>query len=149
MRFWKALALTFIVAIAIPSVTQPSVTHAKAKTRAHAAVSEAAAGEKFRKALDKLDPQTRLEQVCDIEAMSRIKKDQKYKPDRAQGAASAEPKTVGDKITAKGGAFRSKGEWFELSFVCEATPDHTKVLSFEYQTGKPIPKDKWEEYGLF
>jgi hypothetical protein len=151
MRFWKALvwkalALTLVVAIAVPS----TAAQAKTKTRGkQVAVSQAAAGEKFRKALDRLDPQTRLEQVCDLEAMNRIKKDQKYKPDRAQGAASAEPRTEGHKITAKGGAFRSKGDWYELSFTCEATPDHTKVLSFEYQTGKSIPKEKWEEYGLF
>jgi hypothetical protein len=147
MRFWKALALTLIVAIAAPSITARAKT--KARGKRVAAVSEAVAGEKFRKALDRLDPQTRLEQVCDLEAMNRIKKDQKYKPDRAQGAASADPKTEGHKITAKGGAFRSSGGWFELSFTCEATPDHMKVLSFEYQTGKPIPKEKWEEYGLF
>jgi hypothetical protein len=146
MRFWKVFALTLIVAIAAPSIDANAKTKKRSKS---AGISQAAASEKFRKALDRLDPQTRLEQVCDLEAMNRIKKDQKYKPDRAQGAASAEPKTEGHKITAKGGAFRSKGDWYELSFVCEATPDHMKVLSFEYQTGKPIPKEKWEEYGLF
>jgi Domain of Unknown Function (DUF930) len=147
MRFWKILALTLVVAIAAPSVAAEAKTKARGKK---VAISQAAAGEKFRKALDRLDPQTRLEQVCDLEAMNRLKKDPKYKPDRAQGAASAEPKTEGHKLTATGGAFRSKGDWYELSFTCEATPDHTKVLSFEYQTtGKPIPKAKWEEYGLF
>jgi hypothetical protein len=145
MRFSKLLALTLAVAVAGPSIS----AHAKTKRVKQAAISKAAQGEKFRQALDRLDPQTRLEQVCDLEAMKRIKKDQKYSPDRAQGAASADPKTEGDKLTATGGAFRSKGDWYELSFVCQATPDHMKVLSFEYQTGKPIPKAKWEEYGLF
>mgnify|MGYP002651049220 FL=1 len=145
MRFWRFLAVTIIVAIAAPA----TAANAKTKRTKTAAVSKAAAGEKFRKALDRLDPQTRLEQICDLEAMTRIKKDQKYSPDRAQGAASADPKTEGDKLTATGGAFRSKGDWYELTFVCQATPDHMKVLSFEYQTGKPIPKTKWEEYGLF
>ena len=147
MRFWKTLALTLVVAIAASPIAADAKTKKGGK---RVAVSQAAAGEKFRKALDRLDPQTRLEQVCDLEAMNRLKKDPKYKPDRAQGAASAEPKTEGHKLTATGGAFRSKGDWYELSFVCEATPDHTKVLSFEYQTtGKSIPKAKWEEYGLF
>jgi hypothetical protein len=145
MRFWKLFALTLIVAIASPSMP----ASAKTKRTRHAAISKAAEGEKFRKALDRLDPQTRLEQVCDLEAMNRIKKDRKYAPDRAQGAASAEPKIEGDKLTATGGAFRSKGDWYELSCVCQATPDHMKVLSFEYQTGNPIPKAKWEGYGLF
>jgi hypothetical protein len=145
MRFWTILALTLVVALTGSSIA----ADAKTKRTKTAAVSKAVAGEKFRKALDRLDPQTRLEQICDLEAMNRIKKDQKYAPDRAQGAASADPKTDGHKLTATGGAFRSKGDWYELSFVCEATPDHMKVVSFEYQTGKPIPKAKWEEYGLF
>lgn len=145
MGFWKPFALSLIVAIAAPSVD----AGAKTKRKKTAAISQAAAGEKFRKALDRLDPQTRLEQICDLEAMNRIKKDRKYSPDRAQGAASAEPKTEAHKLTATGGAFRSKGDWYELSFVCEATPDHMKVTSFEYQTGKPIPKAKWEEFGLW
>jgi hypothetical protein len=145
MRVWKLFGLALIVAIATPSVP----ASAKTKRTRHAAISKAAEGEKFRKALDRLDPQTRLEQVCDLEAMNRIKKDRKYAPDRAQGAATAEPKTEGDKLTATGGAFRSKGDWYELSFVCQTTPDHMKVLSFEYQTGNSIPKAKWEEYGLF
>ncbi|AMN42090.1 DUF930 domain-containing protein [Rhodoplanes sp. Z2-YC6860] len=145
MRFWKILALALIVALAGSSIA----ADAKTKRTKTAAVSKAGVNEKFRKALDRLDPQTRLEQICDLEAMNRIKKDQKFSPDRAQGAASADPKTDGHKLTATGGAFRSKGDWYELSFVCEATPDHMKVLSFEYQTGKSIPKAKWEEYGLF
>jgi hypothetical protein len=145
MRFWTIFALGLIISLAGSSIA----ADAKTKRTKTAAVSKAVVNEKFRKALDRLDPQTRLEQICDLEAMNRIKRDQKYSPDRAQGAASADPKTEGHKLTATGGAFRSKGDWYELSFVCEATPDHMKVLSFEYQTGKSIPKAKWEEYGLF
>jgi hypothetical protein len=103
----------------------------------------------FQQALTRLDPQTRLEQICDREAMRRIKDEKKLPVDRAQGAASAEPKTEGHKLTAKGAAYRSKGAWYGLTFVCEASADHMKVLSFEYQTGEPIPKAKWEDYGLW
>ena len=117
------------------------------------AVSSAAASDRRQKQLEfqlkRLDPQTRLEQVCDREAMRRIKDEKKLPVDRAQGAASAEPKTEGHKLTAKGAAYRSKGAWYGLTFVCEATPDHMKVLSFEYQTGDAIPKAKWEDYGLW
>ncbi|MGO8381525.1 DUF930 domain-containing protein, partial [Rhizobium ruizarguesonis] len=38
----------------------------------------------IKKQLEKLDPSTRLEQSCDTEAMSRIKKDSTgFKPDKA------------------------------------------------------------------
>ena len=118
---------------------------ALAKPKARKVSAEA----KFQTALGRLDPQTRLEQVCDLEAMKRVKRDKKFPADRAQGAASAEPKTANHTLTATGGAFRSKGAWYELSFVCQASPDHRKVLSFEYQTGKAIPESKWEDYGLW
>src|SRR5262245_61739714 len=133
MNSRMALSLALIVAFVTPSMA------AKSKKSKVGRVSSEA---QFQKALDRLDPQTRLEQVCDLEAMKRIKQDKKFLPDRAQGSASTEPKTEGDTLTAKGGAFRSKGGWYELSFVCQASPDHKKVLSFEYQTGKSIPESK-------
>ena len=120
-----------------------------APSMAKSKVRKVSAQAKFQTALGRLDPQTRLEQVCDLEAMKRIKQEKKFPADRAQGAASAEPKTDGHTLTATGGAFRSKGAWYGLSFVCQASPDHMKVLSFEYQTGKAIPESKWEDYGLW
>jgi Domain of Unknown Function (DUF930) len=103
----------------------------------------------FQQALNRLDPQTRLEQVCDREAMKRLKEEKKLAVDRAQGSASAEAKTDGHKLTSTGGAYRIKSGWHGLTYVCQASPDHTKVLSFEYQTGDAIPKAKWEDYGLW
>ena len=135
----KILVMALICAFAAPAM-------AKSKVRKVSKVSSEA---KFQNALGRLDPQTRLEQVCDLEAMKRIKQDTKVPVDRAQGAASAEPKTEGDTLTAKGGAYRSKSAWYELSFVCQASADHMKVLSFQYQTGKAIPESKWEDYGLW
>src|SRR5438105_3921468 len=137
-----------VVALAC-MVAAPAPATAKSKVRKAAKISKVSADAKFQAALNRLDPQTRLEQVCDLEAMKRLKQEQKFPADRAQGAASAEPKTEGHKLTAKGGAYRSKGAWYELSFVCQADPEHMKVLSFEYQTGKAIPESKWEDYGLW
>ena len=103
----------------------------------------------FQSSLISLDPQTRLEQVCDLEAMKRIRQEKKVPVDRAQGSASADSKTEVHKLTATGGAFRSKGSWYELSYVCITSQDHMKVLSFGYQTGNAIPKAKWEDFGLW
>ena len=136
----KILAVVLICCFAAPAMAA-----AKSKSKARKVSSEA----RFQTALGRLDPQTRLEQVCDLEAIKRIKREKKLPADRAQGAASAEPKTEGHTLTATGGAYRSKGAWYELSFVCQASPDHMKVVSFEYQTGKAIPESKWENYGLW
>ena len=49
------------------------------------------------KGLKELDLNARLEQRCDIEAMSRIAKDKKgYRPDRVVAGATAETKIDGD-----------------------------------------------------
>ena len=146
-----ALALAFVApAAAAKKKADPAATASKTKKKKGARKGPRIPPEaQFQQALTRLDPQTRLEQVCDREAMRRIKDEKKLPVDRAQGAASAEPKTEGHKLTAKGAAYRSNGAWYGLTFVCEATPDHMKVLSFEYQTGEPIPKTKWEDYGLW
>jgi hypothetical protein len=100
--------------------------------------------------LKMLDPATRLEQVCDIEAMRQIKNDPSpYRPDRAVLSAISNPQTTGHTIQGTGGAFRSKGKWYAFSFKCEATDDHMKVLAFEYKLGEPIPEAQWAKDGLW
>ena len=58
-------------------------------------------------------------------------------------------KVEGDTIKGKGGAFRSRGQWYQFSFTCKTTPDHLKILSFDYRVGEKIPEDKWDDYGLW
>jgi hypothetical protein len=113
-----------------------------------AAVDKKAA--KFAEGLKKLDLETRLEQICDYEAMQRIGRDAKgFRPDRSQSNAILETRLDGNTLTAKGAAFRSKGQWYQFSFTCKGAPDHLSVVSFAYQIGEPIPEAKWEEYGLW
>jgi hypothetical protein len=105
---------------------------------------------RFAASLKKLDPETRLEQVCDLEAMTRIAKDSSpYHPDRAKTDVVSHPKHIGDTVKGSGGAFRSKGRWYSFSFECKGTPDHMKVLSFSYKIGELIPESKWAALGLW
>lgn len=118
-----------------------------ATTSAAAADNRAA---RFAESLKKLDLETRLEQICDYEAMSRIGRDAKgFRPDRSQSNAVSEPKRDGNTLIAKGAAFRSKGQWYQFSFTSKGAPDHLSVISFAYQVGEPIPEEKWEDYGLW
>jgi hypothetical protein len=101
------------------------------------------------KQLEKLDLQTRLEQRCDLEAMERIHKDPvKMVPDELVAYAFAEPKIKGDKIHSTGAAFRSKGEWYHLSYTCSTSPDHMTVLTFQYEIGQVVPHNQWEHHFL-
>ena len=99
--------------------------------------------------LRQLDPDARFEQVCDLEAMRRIGKDKSYRPERSMVGALEAPKVVNSTMSGKGGAFKSKGQWFRFSFTCETTSDRMKVQAFSFQIGEPIPPEKWEPHGLW
>lgn len=104
---------------------------------------------KVERMLQQLDPDARFEQVCDLEAMHRIGKDKVYRPERTIVSALADPKVSDATMTGTGGAFKSKGQWYQFSFTCKTSPDHMQVLSFSYQIGEPIPPERWEKSGLW
>jgi Domain of Unknown Function (DUF930) len=128
---------TLVLAIAL-SAAPPFVSPANALEAAIA------------RGLRELDLGARLEQRCDYEAMTRIAKDKRgYRPDRVVAGATAEAKVDGDSIAGDGAAFRSKGKWYRLSYVCRTSDDHMDVLDFNYKIGEPIPEAEWEKYGLW
>jgi hypothetical protein len=99
--------------------------------------------------LQQLDPDARFEQICDLEAARRISEDKSYRPERAVVSALGEPKVANATMTGSGGAFKSKGQWYQFSFTCRTSPDHMQVLSFSYRIGEPIPPEQWEKSGLW
>jgi hypothetical protein len=113
------------------------------------AVATAANG-RIERSLLELEPMTRMEQVCAIETMARVNKDKNpYRPDRAMINALSDPVLKGDTVSGNGGAFRSKGAWYQYSFTCTMAADHLSVSAFSYKVGEPIPEDRWETYGLY
>ena len=109
-----------------------------------------AADERFARSLEMLAPAERLEQLCDYTAMTRIRTEKKeFRPDRAVANAMAEPRATGDTLEVTGGAFRSKKKWYALTYRCTATPDHLKIVTFNYAVGEQIPEAKWASFGLW
>lgn len=105
---------------------------------------------RIRSQLAKLDPQTRLEQRCDMEAMDRIKAAGKgYQPDKVIAYSFGDPKTSGNKLKTEGAVFRSKGEWYRLAFRCETSDDHFDVTAFKYKIGDMVPRDDWDAHYLY
>ncbi|MGM4922508.1 DUF930 domain-containing protein [Tardiphaga sp. 804_B3_N1_9] len=97
----------------------------------------------------KLSPETRLEQRCDARAMGSVGREHKgYKPDEFVAYAFADPVIRDNQIKAPGGAIRSGGKWYRLSYVCETTPDGLDVKSFAYQLGTEVPRSEWDEHYL-
>lgn len=115
-------------------------------TAAHAAGPDA----HMERVLKLLEPTDRLEQLCDFTAMNYIRKDsRRFHPDRAVASAIRAPKIGRNRIDANGGAFRSRGHWYEMNYSCATTPDHMQVLSFKLSIGNEIPEAKWAGYGLW
>ncbi len=114
------------------------------------AAQAAGADPRIEKSLLMLAPAERIEQLCDYTAMTRIRKEARsYRPDRAVANAMAPVQVSHDTVKAGGGAFRSRGKWYALSYACTANPDHLAVVSFHYTIGAEIPQPKWAAYGLW
>jgi Domain of Unknown Function (DUF930) len=45
-------------------------------------------------------------------------------------------------------AFRADRQWYNLSFRCEVDTDATKVMSFAFNVGGPVPPSEWKRRGL-
>lgn len=99
--------------------------------------------------LQKMNPGTRFEQRCNIEAMERIHKaDRHMQPSELVTYAFGEPNVDGNTMIAKGAAFRSGNVWRHLWFRCETDSSHMDVLSFDYKVGKVVPRSKWSKHYL-
>lgn len=99
----------------------------------------------------KLDPDTRLEQRCDAEALDRIARDDgnPYRPDRVVAYVFKTPQMKGDTIESPGAAFRANDRWYHLAYSCSTAHDRMQVLSFHYKIGDPIAQEDWSKYNLW
>ena len=105
---------------------------------------------RIRSQLQKLTPAERLEQRCDIEAMEKISDGKGgFRPDKVIAYAFGDPKLEGTTLKTKGAVFRSKGEWYRLSYRCEASADRLEVNAFKYRIGEMVPREDWAEHYLY
>ncbi len=102
----------------------------------------------MREMLPLFEEETRLEQLCDLEAMAQIAALRLFLPDRVVAYAKADTRIVGDTLIADGAAFRSKRLWYGLSFTCGLSANRQAVESFAFTLGSEIPQRLWEKYNL-
>ncbi|MGO4566202.1 DUF930 domain-containing protein [Rhizobium sp. 2YAF20] len=102
------------------------------------------------KQLQKLDPSERMEQSCDTEAMKQIadKKDG-FKPDKVIAYTFSDPDMGENSIKAPGAVFRSKGDWYHLTYDCETGPQHIHVRSLSIEIGSKVPREDWGPHYLY
>lgn len=100
--------------------------------------------------LAKLAPEYRAHQVCMLRGMPIVKKEPALrKADRMKTSILRPAIVEGTKLTASGGAVRSAGHWYALSFSCDLTADWMKATSFSYALGREIPEADWDRLGLW
>jgi hypothetical protein len=104
---------------------------------------------KMREMLPLFEEETRLEQLCNLEAMAQIAASLKqFHPDRVVAYARADVRIDNNTLVAEGAAFRSHRRWYDLTFTCGLSPDRQAVQDFEFRVSKAIPKRVWEQYNL-
>jgi hypothetical protein len=104
---------------------------------------------RLRAAMRTLAAPEQLVQLCDIEAMEQVRRARPdYDPDTVVPYAMAELETRGGTLIATGGAFRSRREWYELSFRCTPAADLTRVAAFEFTLGAAVRHELWDEHYL-
>lgn len=102
-----------------------------------------------RLALRTLDDETRVEQLCGLEAMEQVHEwRHELEPDRLVAYALSEPRLIAGGIAADGAAFRSHANWFRMRFRCELSPDRRRVVAFAFAVGEPVSRAEWAERGL-
>lgn len=98
----------------------------------------------------RLDPETRLEQTCDTEVMFQINREQKaFRVDKVIAYTFKDPVVGKNSIKAPGAVFRSRGDWYHLSYECMTGPRHLDAHSLHYKIGPKIPRTAWNKYYLY
>ncbi len=107
------------------------------------------ASAKLRQAMTTLADPERVVQLCDIEAMEQVRRVRPdYDPDMVVPYAMEDTAVQGGALVATGGAFRSRREWYAISFRCTPTRDFEHVEAFEFTLGEAIPHELWDAHYL-
>jgi hypothetical protein len=110
----------------------------------------AASAASLEDSLAKLTPEFRSHQVCILRGLATVRREPALrKADRMKTSIFRPAVLDGAKLTANGGAVRSAGHWYALSFSCDLTNDWMKATSFTFQLGREIPQPDWDRLGLW
>ncbi|HWT56498.1 MAG TPA: DUF930 domain-containing protein, partial [Rhizobium sp.] len=102
-----------------------------------------------REALRGLAGSERNLQLCDLEALEQVRRARPdMRPDTLAPYAMAPEKVSGNSVEVRGGAFRSKGKWYNIQFKCGLDAGSGKVASFAFLVGDAIPPGEWQAHDL-
>jgi hypothetical protein len=104
---------------------------------------------KAAESMRQLEPQTRLQQLCDFEAILQINRQYgQYAVDFVVAYATEAVARKGDAVIAHGAAFHSDGRWYKLAFECQLSANQRDVARLKFKVGEGIPGDQWADLNL-
>lgn len=87
----------------------------------------------------------RVGQLCSTELREQLRHSEPaYRPE----LLPAYRLSTGTVLDVRRGAFRAADGWYNLSFRCEVDPGATKVVSFAFDVGDPVPRSEWQSRRL-
>jgi hypothetical protein len=99
--------------------------------------------------LKHLEPQTRSQQLCDLEAILQINRQfDGYAVDFVIAYATEAVVRKGDAVIAHGAAFHSNGRWYNLAFECQLTASRGGVAHLKFKLGDAIEEERWADLNL-
>lgn len=103
----------------------------------------------IRQNLPRLAPEERATQICNIEAGQQIQAaNPKVFVDTVHASALGDTSINNLTVTAPQAAYRSRRQWYSVSFVCAVAPDFSGVVDFRFKMGAPIPRALWDAHAL-
>jgi hypothetical protein len=99
--------------------------------------------------LKHLEPQTRSQQLCDLEAILQINRQfDGYAVDFVIAYATEAVRRKSDAVIAHGAAFHSNGRWYNLAFECQLTASQRGVAQLKFKLGDAIDEGRWADLNL-
>ncbi|WP_037546889.1 DUF930 domain-containing protein [Stappia stellulata] len=87
----------------------------------------------------------RLNLLCLTELRAQIRDLYPDRPAEILPSFRPQPGTVLAPVRA---AYRSRGVWYDLDFRCETDPAVTRVETFSFRVGPPVPRSQWQSRGF-
>ncbi|MGF6176181.1 DUF930 domain-containing protein [Ensifer sp. 4252] len=104
---------------------------------------------RVKQAMGQLPVKKRILQLCSIEALEQIRHERpKDFPDMLVPFGPSGGFIGKEQIDASGGAYRSKGNWYDVNFRCKVNLETVEVVSFSYAIGGIVPETAWKSRKL-
>ena len=96
----------------------------------------------------KLPSEKRIVQMCGMEANEQVRYGARMIPDLLKSFGKGGGLITGTHLTARGGAVRSLGTWYEITFDCTVNAAFDTITAFRFALGSPVPRAQWASRGL-